>query len=666
MAGTKIDIQFTALPVATNVIELSNSSGVNMREEFESTRFSNNITEIATTIIQQAVNYIQSFGVDWNSTNLYDVSFDGFDTVTISPKDGVSVLGVVTNTAPVTITITNIAPPPVDFKISSVAFSQATADYCNKISVDVTANDTVDHQDFPISITGIASTTYSFDYERGNTINIQSTSTASPPLSDSFSVVLPDKLSVNNVGITVTQSLQGATVTATVSNVNLLSLQYSLDNVTWQTNNAFGGQLPGDYTMYIKDQYGCTISKAYTVGTFGVDDFGVTIPETYISKSCSFNFVKQATIDNIDTYKTDENVFAYDSLIARNDNNITEKDLFQTSDYITEQFLSNYETNTVNVVKEDGTTTNIPFIKKTTNIGRKDKRDCTYYSYSATEIGIYFTAGNTYDYDTGVSNGTYALNGALPEYAVIGTLININGVVLEVKQTLYDENVGYNVIIADYIYSGAPATAIISSIYNIENFEVYEYYIDFSNYLGLVEIQVAMTDAKTNFPDVTYITENIDVQTKHDYTLEIIYYNNTNSDVYYTTGLQHKIRLEFDSIEPILHQDFKNSINDNDTIAISSTVHEANKFTFSSVPNEKMKKIVLALSHKNIFINRVGYVKNSDVEIKTILGTNMSDISVEMIKTGIGYSLEGLNELNAVQIDTPDLLNVDNNYIKTS
>src|SRR5690606_34895616 len=37
------------------------------------------------------------------------------------------------------------------------------------------------------------------------------------------------------------------------------------DGANFQSSNVFTSVLPGEYTMYIRDQYGCTISEPFTV-----------------------------------------------------------------------------------------------------------------------------------------------------------------------------------------------------------------------------------------------------------------------------------------------------------------------------------------------------------------------------------------------------------------
>lgn len=667
MSTRNVTLQFITAPVVDDIISLSNNLAINPLETMKVKRIALNITKIGSTNAEQATNFVTAFNLDWNYTLLYDVLFDGIDKVTIAPITDGTILAEISSYAGVTIIQSAEIPAPPgggSFFITSTPLSEASADECDNIRVTVNCNELFINITSPVIDLGLGGGsgvfTYSFDFIRGSGINISIDGDLG---SDTKRIQLPDKLSGLNITIIQTPSLSGTALQIEVTNINLLTLQYSLDNIAFQSSKIFTGQSPGNYTIYVKDQYGCTVSKDYTVLTFGVDTFGIQDPFFYVSKSNSAQFIERVVIDGINIYKTDENVFAKDVLTPINGFNSCALQLFQKNDTLVTQFKSNYENVQGVMIDEAGTVTDLLTSKLTTNIGRKDRRDGVYYKFDDERIGIYFLSGNTYNYDTGLVNGEYTLNGNLPEFAIVGELLTIDNAVFKIEQVLFDKAVGYNVIIVKFEFIGSPTSAVIASIYNIQNYEVYEFNSNFSSQDGLLELQIQMTDSRDGWDDVTFVSENIDIKTLQDNTLELIYYNKTNSDIFYETGIQHLLRLDFDSIEPLMIQEFDNSINDNDTVLVNSTVHEANKITFSAVPNEIAKKIVLALSHRFVFINRIGYVKNGDIELEPV-DNNSSRVIAELIKTGLGYTANGENELLINIIDMPALLESNGNYIK--
>jgi gliding motility-associated-like protein len=67
---------------------------------------------------------------------------------------------------------------------------------------------------------------------------------------------------VTNSGPATIQSIEtsdwsSSNNSATITVIGLGSYLYSLDNVVFQTSSTFTNLLPGFYTVYVKDEYGC-------------------------------------------------------------------------------------------------------------------------------------------------------------------------------------------------------------------------------------------------------------------------------------------------------------------------------------------------------------------------------------------------------------------------
>jgi len=662
MANNIVHIKFNGLVSEDSILNITSSTSIPIVETFVLTRVAKNMVPITNDAARQAIFFMKSFGVDYNSTNLFTLEYNGIDTVTIVPIIPNTSLVVVANSTGATVTIIDVPGiPENNFAILSAIVLEASSNKCDNVKVRVTANALIELINSPVQAININNEVYDFDYIRDSLITIE---IGASEITKTTTLQLPPKLAVDNISINITYSLVGATVAATVSNAAGLILQYSLSGNVWQDSSIFIGQLDGEATMYIKDQYGCVVTKPYTVLIFGIDEFNISVPYSYIPKTNAIKLVEQVVVDNINIYKNDENQFAHNILMPLNSVLATGTQLFQTEDRTPIYFKSNYRNITVKIIEDNGAEHILANNQITSNIGRKVKMDATYYKYDATRLGIYFTSGNTYNYDTGLANGTYALNGNLPEFAIIGEYINVSGIILQIKQVVYDDSIGYNVILLDFVTNTTPTNVVVSSIYNIHNYEVYEVGVAFAQYANtIIEIQVEMLDTREAFLPITYISENLDVRDVHYDTLELIYYNEINIDNSYMLGTPNKLRLEYDKISPILVEEFENSINDSDSVSVYSVIHEINRFVFSEVDNEMAKKIVIALSHKNVFINRIGYIKHSTASINAITD-NSSTITVDMLKTGISYSSELVDALIIDARDIPALLEINNNFIK--
>jgi len=438
-----------------------------------------------------------------------------------------------------------------------------------------------------------------------------------------------DFLSVANITVAVTKSMIGATVTINVKDTAGLILEYSLGDGNWQSSNIFTGQAVGDYVGWVRDQFECYKSVEYSV-----TEFGTRSPYLFISEANSLSFKERLDIDNCGVYKNDTNTLSYES-----DADIVTCDeiLFQTCDITTIQLHSNYTTIIPTLRKLDGTEVTLPLTKKTTNLNRFSRMDAWVYSYNSEYSGIYFIDGWIYD-QYGAQVEEYALLGNLPDLAIIGQYITIIGIgTFLIEDSIYDETVGKKAIIIKYNHTGIATPVIIESTYDLLPFEVYEFAINWSIYgEGLYDVVIENTDAQNG--SVFLMSENIDISEKQEGTVAIKYFNANNRDIFYKFGIQNFIRIPLVYKKAIPKDDIEINITDDGTDVIKSAVHEADEFSFDGVSETLMRKIVIALSSENVFINNIGYAKDGGVSVANESTTNSYFVTATMIKKGVNYT----------------------------
>lgn len=440
-------------------------------------------------------------------------------------------------------------------------------------------------------------------------------------------IIVPTVLNINNFNIGILNTPNGSSILITNQNTSDLILEYSLDGITWQLNNSFSGLPDANYTLHVRDNYGCSFTKLFSVSADASYN-----PFFYISKSNSLRFAKR--VDFNTNYKNDENTLSCE---VECDLVYKEVQLFQSNDVVQTQFKSNYTLNIAKVVKSDLSEITIPVIKKTQNLNQKDKRDAI-ISANGINTYVHFTAGNVYDYATNAVTGTYALNGSLPVWAKVGNYININGSWNLIEDILFDENLNSDVIVFYGIYLQPTANVIVSCIFNIEEYEVYEFSIDMVNYIDQ-NIRVKIICSHNLFLDLIHLSEQINVKVKQLNTAEIKYKNETNTDVFYSTGIQPLIRQTINFINAINEQSSEKYKTDTNVVLLNADIYEGDEYIFEPVTKELMRKIIRALSHETIFIDNVGYVKNDAVEVEGPLGeTNLYTIKCKMLKNGNVYN----------------------------
>ena len=637
MAKSKITITFNSVPSVDSVVTFYDDFlDSNFIETFKTNRLSNFQSKIGTSASETALNYYNSLNVDYNSIGVYNISIIG-NSVTVEAKQDNVTFSEITNTTSGAVTTSAVNETVLpSLTIDSISYSSSDADNCNYVKVTVTTSELATSISSPVVVDPNTSNPFSFDWIRGTNIDITCTNGTT---SDSENITTPSVLAIGNVVVDIFNTPTGGNVTINVSNKSGLSLQYSLDNSTWQTSNVFPGLLEGTFTIYVKDQLGCSVNK-----TFDIDVFtpSVTLNSafSYIAKEMSIRYKRDVVWDNFSVYKTEENTLSCEEKINKGGIIYPFIQKFQTVDIITTQLLSNYSDISANVINEDGTKDALDIVQKSDYINIKDYRDATYYKYSDTQLAIYFTSGDTYDYTTGLSNGTYTLNGSLPSWGVIGNYIQITSLGwFEIVAIDYDDDVSADVLIVDYVYSGTPTIEKVGSIYNFKNYNIFEFDLNCFDYQDkYIQIEILQND--DTFGECNYLSEVLYISETQEDTLELKWYNPTDTFVYYSTGIVNKCRIDFSEFEPSNESDLEIHNTDTTTIMLSSDSYETMTLVLDKLSSGIMRQLTKAFLHKELYIDGVKYITNKAPETEIVKNTNTHKLTVTLTKSGNVFNSE--------------------------
>lgn len=672
MANSKIIINFEGVPNINDFLHITEETlGINLNETFLSYRSLSGQVKVPTFSPDDGIhpdryfgfistNYKNAFDLDYNSTGLFTVTsingepYSGIGTVIITANYPNAVFSNVVNYTSVSVQIINEIQVP-DFTISNVNFSTASTDQSQKVKLNVTTSELATKIILPFALTNNADNPFSFDWLRGQTINLTVENAAGTQATQS--VVLPALLNALNFSAQINNSPNGATVVIENTLSNGLVLQYSLDNVTFQSSNVFNGLEVGDYTFYVKDQFLGAISNA-----FEISEFGIYTPYFYISKSNSIRFANIITFGNSTNYKNDEN-----TLSCETDSKISYQEIqqFQSADVITTQFKCNFAINTAKIIKSDDTEVDVLVVKMSNNIGIKDKLDAVKYNLGNGKTGIYFLSGNRYDYITNAITEPYLLNGALPEWAIIGNYIQLGSAWFIIEEIVYDDSKNADVLVISNIYIGVDTAVIAASTYNRENYEIYEFTIDMSDYIDQY-FRVELKNTDSHFTAITHISELIWCKVKHEKVLEISYRNSTNTDIFYATGITNLIRIPYHLIKGKVDEESETHKTDTTAILLNADMYEVDDFVFEPVTKEMWRKLMQALSHEIVTINGVGYVKNGNFNTEGPLEeSNLYVLTATMMKTGSVYNSQssGSLEVNNTSVEVPGLISTENGFV---
>lgn len=653
-----LKMNFVSIPSIDESINLNTTYSGGLNEVFKAVRSAagqSPINEISLAFTMQS--YKRAFGVDYNFLGLFLVSTDGLQIIIEHPESGFwdeNNIENLTNGSIVFDSITNSADI-IPINISDITFSEAS-NPCTHIKMDVTTDvlATKITSNRGHSVNPNAENPFSLEFARGGSAGIQvenATGETSRTVID-----LPQTLSANNATIETLNSPNGATITATVSEAYGLDLEYSLDDSTYQSENYFNSLIEGDYTLYIRDQFGCSMTKDFSVAAFEDEGSGVgrRTPYVSISKANSFRFAERVDFDLV--LKTDENTLSYEAFAKNPRLAYKEVQQFLSKNSITTQIKTNYNDLSAVVIKEDGSEDDQAISQKTDWMALKDRRDAIKYNLENGQTGLYFTSGNTYDPDTEVQNGTYALNGGLPYWGTIGNYLFLDAGWYQIKNVIFDESKKAEILVIEMVYEGVEASVILNSVYDEQNYNVFEFETDLSIYNNST-IQVQINAADSVFETVTFLSEDINVKNVQEYTAEIKYKNASNSGIFYATGIENLINIPILKISGKIEDESETHKTDTRSVLLGAKIYEVDDFEFEPVTKEIMRKIVLALSHDDLVINGVSYVKNgASIEVEGALeDTNLYQIKATLIKSGVAYNSNGTQSDFSVQ-DIPAII----------
>lgn len=609
-----VKIQFLDVPVIGTWIELKKNLGVpaNLREDFVLVRNSNFKVTAASTLTQSQINYVQAFLADYNSSGNFTAKLVGNDTVEVTHKnENFFVTGDVIQSTDnkFAITIVN-APDVLPLSFVSTTVTQSDVSACTQAKITVEMSELADEVTQPTQF-AVTTNPFSFEWFKGQNFVLtvkKGTQTVSR------SITMPKLLAASNIVVDQLVTPNGTKVTV---NLNFdTGLTYSLDDVNFQTSNIFSGILPGNYTVYVKDEFGCKVSKDFEVLALE-NQIAVVEPKHLFSQSLSFHFAVSETIDDRNTFAWDFNTLSKDCFTHK---------VFKDEVFII-QFRSSYQNNAAFLRTDLG---DLPlFIEKVaTNIGLKDARDAQIFPISNNKSGIFFTVGNVYDFDTLQPTDVHALNGLLPSFAKVGNFVELSGNWFLIEEVIRDDEKDAFVIVIN-IKTESQQSVIVRSIWNNDDMDVFQITVPFANATLFNQIKVELRNP--GFPDVDYYSQLIETINDADGLNTLVYSNSTNTDIMYSTGIVNNIRLPF-YISNTYESDDEVEVNKSDdgVTEFAQSSYDLYTFLFSNLPLQIAIKLKYALMHDRKQINGRFVSLNGKPEIARVGNTENYDLTVKL------------------------------------
>ena len=431
------------------------------------------------------------------------------------------------------------------------------------------------------------------------------------------------KVEESDITTSVLNSSTGSTINVTVLFISssVSPYTYSIDGTNYQSSNIFTGQALGTYTIYVKDNFDCVSSKDIIID--GTTNVTQTVFD--ISNINALRFAEYST-----GKKNQKNT------LSNNELRLTSYSYFQKyleNDVITTQFKTNAQYINCFYLDKDSAVTQLTQIKKTNNIGLKQKSTSTYFNLLNGKSGIYFGVVNLLDYDTDAFVETVNYGSALPQWAnTQGSLVTIDGIgQVPIDNWVYSEDYNSFVLEFNIAYTGSPITnKIISAEYNLQPYEIYEFNTTVIKDCNVI-IEVGTDVDNINF---TYISECIKMVEDSEFLFDITYWSDENKgNMNYQTGIRHKLRLNGYQ-DDIGEQETEGYNGDKEFYVTDNVVYDVQKFTFKQLSTQMASKMRLVVAHGYLLINGLYYKLSEAPEVEGDGNYNLKTFSVSLKQGG--------------------------------
>ena len=660
----------TDVLIDTNLDVLINIGGSRVLkrvEIFKASRTRSNTVEYPNPYSDNAVaeNYSNAWNIDYqyySGTSVLPSTFsNGVVTITCQRDDWVfdSIVGTSIDNGSITYEILNNSQE-VGKQVTINGYTKSVGNECTKCEVELICKGGSDLYNVYINNTLQVSSQASpitATVDRANPSNIRVTDSTGTFIGDETSFA-NRKVEKSDITTKVTNSSSGSTINVTVSFISseVSSYTFSLDGSNYQTSNVFTGQAPGTYTIYVKDGFDCVALKQIVI------DGTTTLTETVfdISEINALRFAKY------DLGKKNQK-----NTLSNNELRLTSYTYFQQyleNDVITTQFKTNAEYINCFYLDKESNITQLSEVKKTNNIGLKQKSTSTYFNLQNGKSGIYFGVVNLLDYDTEAFVETVNYGFALPQWAnTKGSLVTIDGIgEVEIDNVVYSE--AYNSFVLEFniAYTGNAVTnKIISAEYNLQPYEIYEfdttvikdcnivieagtlYNAITSSYKTRVESDGGTTEAldcvndATKTMDIggdnisfTYVSECIKMVEDSKFLFDITYWDDENKgNMNYQTNIKHKLRLNGYQ-DDIGEQETEGYNGDKEFYVTDNVIYDVQKFTFKQLSTQMANKLRMVVAHGYLLINGLYYKLSEVPEVSGDGNYNLKTFSVSLKQGG--------------------------------
>lgn len=396
----------------------------------------------------------------------------------------------------------------------------------------------------------------------------------------------------------------------------------------------------------------------------------------FISPYNSVRFAECVAWDNYSKPKTVNNTLSYQ------EEGINTKDfaqLFQFNDAIRTQFKSSYASHTVKIKDSSGTIVKtVDLMKRTANLNVSDYRTAMKTAIIGNKLAVFFGGfsveeGGDRIYDGNVLNeltdeviSPYNLGIYVPNWMKEGKNVEVEGYgELTIQKVEWIESFNrYALIFDTENLVAVPQDVKVKSVYNKQEYEVYEFDVDFYSLTeGKYQIEVLATDP--TFGEVTHLSEFLHLKDYHENTHLFISSNSKNNQINYLWGIQHMMRLQYETQlkyspdgEVEIHK------TDNNTYLLNGTTYENYEVELSPLPTGMAIKTTMFLALNQLFVDTRSYVTSAKPTVEKLGDSNLYDYKIKLVLSNNDYNNKNADFSTIANVNL-EFLDTGNGFLKS-
>ncbi len=495
-------------------------------------------------------------------------------------------------------------------------------------------------------------------FQRGktNTVIVEDTNGNQ---SDPRQVFVPRQLNAQEFGVSLFQYEGSADVTITEDNpiASTGPLEYALEpqgtgsGSNYQSSNIFSGIIAGTYELFVRDVYGCEVTRTIEVTGTGVSD-GTVIDTFIISPMNSLSFARRD-----DLRPGYENRLSYEEVtrIARQDFlHFTPDQAIQT------QFKSSYPYHEIEVRKCDGTFFTVIPVLIQENLGVTEKVDCELIALSGTEIAVYFNGGNAYVKGTTTVDGASPYSSQLPPWAEAGNFARFDALgVKEITGFTYLEDLNRLAFVVQGNL-GADQADKVQATFNRHDYNVYRADFDMSLVSNLAFMTIKAGWAAGDIIE-TWVSETMKLLTETEDWLKIEWdADRVVEDMLFIDGIRGKMWLK-GRLRPIGETTTENYQGTEEVYPIDADAVLGMQVSVPRISAKLWHKFILISGLSKVgrvYIEDQLLIRKAEVEITPIGVTNLYSITGDFFFEDEGLTVregEEVFDVDTGQVVIPEL-----------